>query len=44
MSGEISPAGRPSGPGSSRELRASHADRGRVVDPQVIDAMRGLVG
>ncbi|WP_328921194.1 MULTISPECIES: DUF1707 domain-containing protein [unclassified Streptomyces] len=32
MSGEISPTGKRSGPGSSPELRASHADRDRVVD------------
>ncbi|TPQ18645.1 DUF1707 SHOCT-like domain-containing protein [Streptomyces sporangiiformans] len=32
MSGEISPTGKPSGPGSSPELRASHADRDRAVD------------
>ncbi|MER5258078.1 DUF1707 domain-containing protein [Streptomyces sp. NPDC002855] len=32
MSPEISPSGKRSGPGSSPELRASHADRDRVVD------------
>ncbi len=32
MSGEISPVGKRSGPGSSPGLRASHADRDRVVD------------
>ncbi|MGN9789807.1 DUF1707 SHOCT-like domain-containing protein [Streptomyces sp. OZ13] len=32
MSGEISPTGQRHGPGSSPELRASHADRDRVVD------------
>ncbi|MEU7334756.1 DUF1707 domain-containing protein [Streptomyces sp. NPDC007074] len=32
MSGEISPTGRGSGPGSSPGLRASHADRDRAVD------------
>jgi hypothetical protein len=32
MSGEILPSGKRSGPGSSPELRASHADRDRVVD------------
>ncbi|MFD4946640.1 DUF1707 domain-containing protein [Streptomyces sp. NPDC058409] len=32
MSGETSPTGKRSGPGSSPELRASHADRDRVVD------------
>ncbi|MDX3529031.1 DUF1707 domain-containing protein [Streptomyces sp. ID05-39B] len=32
MSGEISPSGKHAGPGSSPELRASHADRDRVVD------------
>lgn len=32
MSREISPTGKRPGPGSSPELRASHADRDRVVD------------
>ncbi|MCI3276646.1 DUF1707 SHOCT-like domain-containing protein [Streptomyces cylindrosporus] len=32
MSGDVSPAGKRSGAGSSPELRASHADRDRVVD------------
>ncbi|WP_411114158.1 DUF1707 domain-containing protein [Streptomyces sp. 029-5] len=32
MSQEISPTGKRSGPGSSPALRASHADRDRVVD------------
>ncbi|MDT0615952.1 DUF1707 SHOCT-like domain-containing protein [Streptomyces lancefieldiae] len=32
MSGEISPTGKHSGPDSSPGLRASHADRDRVVD------------
>ncbi|MET7784532.1 DUF1707 domain-containing protein [Streptomyces mirabilis] len=32
MSGEISPTGKHSGPGSPPELRASHADRDQVVD------------
>ncbi|MFE5792808.1 DUF1707 domain-containing protein [Streptomyces sp. NPDC056503] len=32
MSGEISPTGKHSGPGSSPGVRASHADRDRVVD------------
>ncbi|MET7728275.1 DUF1707 SHOCT-like domain-containing protein [Streptomyces mirabilis] len=32
MSGEISPTGKHSGSSSSPELRASHADRDRVVD------------
>ncbi len=32
MSREISPTGKRSGPGSSPELRASHADRDRAVD------------
>ncbi|MFE4644494.1 DUF1707 domain-containing protein [Streptomyces sp. NPDC056730] len=32
MSQEISPTGKGSGPGSPPELRASHADRDRVVD------------
>lgn len=32
MPGEIAPTGKHSGPGSSPELRASHADRDRAVD------------
>ena len=32
MSREISPTGKRSGPGSSPELRAPHADRDRVVE------------
>ncbi|MFI0764229.1 DUF1707 domain-containing protein [Streptomyces sp. NPDC021218] len=43
MSGEISPAGEHSGPGSSPELRASHADRDRVVDVLRIAAGDGLL-
>ncbi|MEU9955019.1 DUF1707 domain-containing protein [Streptomyces sp. NPDC050982] len=41
MSGEISPTGKPSG--SSPELRASHADRDRVVDVLRIAAGDGLL-
>ncbi|WP_327350137.1 DUF1707 domain-containing protein [Streptomyces sp. NBC_01321] len=43
MSGEISPTGKRSGPGSSPELRASHADRDRVVDVLRIAAGEGLL-
>ncbi|WP_030671424.1 DUF1707 SHOCT-like domain-containing protein [Streptomyces sp. NRRL B-1347] len=43
MSGEISPMGQPSGPGSPPELRASHADRDRVVDVLRIAAGDGLL-
>lgn len=43
MSGEISPTGKRSGPGSSSELRASHADRDRVVDVLRIAAGDGLL-
>jgi hypothetical protein len=43
MSGEISPAGKRSGSGSSPELRASHADRDRVVDVLRIAAGDGLL-
>ncbi|MDO0935121.1 DUF1707 domain-containing protein [Streptomyces sp. DG2A-72] len=43
MSGEISPTGKHSGPGSSPELRASHADRDRVVDVLRIAAGDGLL-
>ncbi|MEU0432049.1 DUF1707 domain-containing protein [Streptomyces sp. NPDC006290] len=43
MSGEISPTGRHSGPDSSPELRASHADRDRVVDVLRIAAGDGLL-
>ncbi|GHH60682.1 hypothetical protein FHS35_001649 [Streptomyces umbrinus] len=43
MSGEISPTGKSSGPGSSPELRASHADRDRVVDVLRIAAGDGLL-
>ncbi|MFF3415845.1 DUF1707 domain-containing protein [Streptomyces sp. NPDC002698] len=43
MSGEITPTGKPSGPGSSPELRASHADRDRVVDVLRIAAGDGLL-
>ncbi|MEU9963444.1 DUF1707 SHOCT-like domain-containing protein [Streptomyces malaysiensis] len=43
MSGEISPTGKRSGSGSSPELRASHADRDRVVDVLRIAAGDGLL-
>ncbi|MFH8735331.1 MULTISPECIES: DUF1707 SHOCT-like domain-containing protein [unclassified Streptomyces] len=43
MSGEISPTGKRSGPGSPPELRASHADRDRVVDVLRIAAGDGLL-
>lgn len=43
MSGEISPTEKPSGPGSPPELRASHADRDRVVDVLRIAAGDGLL-
>ncbi|MFI2207005.1 DUF1707 domain-containing protein [Streptomyces sp. NPDC020192] len=43
MSGEISPTGKRSGPSSSPELRASHADRDRVVDVLRIAAGDGLL-
>ncbi|MFJ2590182.1 DUF1707 domain-containing protein [Streptomyces sp. NPDC087538] len=43
MSGEISPTGKHPGPGSSPELRASHADRDRVVDVLRIAAGEGLL-
>ncbi|MFH8468371.1 DUF1707 domain-containing protein [Streptomyces sp. NPDC017991] len=43
MPEEISPTGEHSGPGSSPELRASHADRDRVVDVLRIAAGDGLL-
>ncbi|MEU0201883.1 MULTISPECIES: DUF1707 domain-containing protein [unclassified Streptomyces] len=43
MSGEITPTGKQSGPGSRPELRASHADRDRVVDVLRIAAGDGLL-
>jgi len=43
MSGEISPSEKPSDPGSPPELRASHADRDRVVDVLRIAAGDGLL-
>jgi len=43
MSGEMSPTGERSGPGSSPGLRASHADRDRVVDVLRIAAGDGLL-
>ena len=43
MSGEVSPTGQGSGPGSSPEPRASHADRDRVVDVLRIAAGDGYL-
>lgn len=43
MSGEMSPTGKPFGAGSPPELRASHADRDRVVDVLRIAAGDGLL-
>ncbi|MDI3419136.1 DUF1707 SHOCT-like domain-containing protein [Streptomyces luteolus] len=43
MSGEISPTGKQPAPGSSPALRASHADRDRVVDVLRIAAGDGLL-
>lgn len=43
MAQEISPTGKDLGPGSSPELRASHADRDRVVDVLRIAAGDGLL-
>ncbi|OIJ68244.1 DUF1707 SHOCT-like domain-containing protein [Streptomyces mangrovisoli] len=43
MSGEITPTGKGSGPGSPPELRASHADRDRVVDVLRVAAGDGLL-
>ncbi|GGN31178.1 DUF1707 SHOCT-like domain-containing protein [Streptomyces fuscichromogenes] len=43
MPGEMSPTGKPVGPGSPPELRASHADRDRVVDVLRIAAGDGLL-
>ncbi|MFF3563678.1 DUF1707 domain-containing protein [Streptomyces sp. NPDC002574] len=43
MSGDVSPTGKHSGPGSSPELRASHADRDRVADVLRIAAGDGLL-
>ncbi|MGP4102665.1 DUF1707 SHOCT-like domain-containing protein [Nonomuraea sp. KM90] len=43
MSGEISPTGKRSGSSSPPELRASHADRDRVVDVLRIAAGDGLL-
>ncbi|MBW8707547.1 hypothetical protein MBT84_48720 [Streptomyces sp. MBT84] len=43
MSGEISPTGKHSSPGSPPALRASHADRDRVVDVLRIAAGDGLL-
>ncbi|GAA1683095.1 DUF1707 SHOCT-like domain-containing protein [Streptomyces yatensis] len=43
MSGEITPAGKHSAPGSSPELRASHADRDRVADVLRVAAGDGLL-
>jgi hypothetical protein len=43
MSGEISPTEKHSGPGSPPEVRASHADRDRVVDLLRVAAGNGLL-
>ena len=43
MSREISPTGKLSGPGSSPELRASHADRDRAVDVLRVAAGDGML-
>ncbi|MGI5443919.1 DUF1707 SHOCT-like domain-containing protein [Streptomyces shenzhenensis] len=43
MSGDVSPTGKRPGPGSAPELRASHADRDRVVDVLRIAAGDGLL-
>ncbi|MCI3928207.1 DUF1707 SHOCT-like domain-containing protein [Streptomyces sp. AN091965] len=43
MSGEISPTGKSAGPGSSPALRASHADRDRVVEVLRVAAGDGLL-
>lgn len=43
MSGEISPTGKGTGPDSTPALRASHADRDRVVDVLRIAAGDGLL-
>jgi Domain of unknown function (DUF1707) len=43
MSEEISPTGKRSGPGASPELRASHADRDRVVEMLRVAAGDGLL-
>ncbi|MGW0909563.1 DUF1707 SHOCT-like domain-containing protein [Streptomyces sp. NPDC002853] len=43
MSGDNPPTGRHAGPGSTPELRASHADRDRVVDVLRIAAGDGLL-
>jgi hypothetical protein len=43
MSGEMSPTGKRSDPGSSPELRASHADRDRVVDVLRVAAGDGML-
>ncbi|MEU6605004.1 DUF1707 domain-containing protein [Streptomyces shenzhenensis] len=43
MSEEISPTGKRPGPGSAPELRASHADRDRMVDVLRIAAGDGLL-
>ncbi|WP_255946915.1 DUF1707 SHOCT-like domain-containing protein [Streptomyces odontomachi] len=43
MSGEISPTGKRPAPGPSPELRASHADRDRVVDVLRVAAGDGLL-
>jgi hypothetical protein len=43
MTGELSPAGDSPGPGAEPELRASHADRDRVVEVLTTAAGDGLI-
>src|ERR1700733_7599268 len=43
MTGEPRPAGDSSGPGADPELRASHADRDRVVEVLTVAAGDGLI-
>jgi hypothetical protein len=43
MTGELSPAGDSPGPGAEPELRASHADRNRIVEVLTLAAGDGLI-
>jgi Domain of unknown function (DUF1707) len=43
MTGEVLPAGDSPGPGAEPELRASHADRDRIVDVLTVAAGDGLI-
>jgi hypothetical protein len=43
MTGELLPAGDASGPGAEPEVRASHADRDRIVDVLTVAAGDGLI-